>query len=79
MQSFKYLGIDVPSTNKGSVCFESRLQVCWKIYYMLEHQCNQTDTHRWEMKLMLFNVMITQVLLCGVEVWGRHYPSECTE
>jgi hypothetical protein len=35
VQSFKYLGIDVPATNTWSVCFESRRQAGWKSYYML--------------------------------------------
>ena len=39
-------------------------------YYLLENQCNQSDTCGWEVKLMLFNAMVTQVLLYGVEVWG---------
>ena len=70
LQSFKYLGIDIPATNRWSGCFESRLQAGWKSYYMLENQCNQSDTRGWEVKLMLFNAMVTQVLLYGVEVWG---------
>ena len=37
---------------------------------MLENKCNQSDTHRWEVKLMLFNVMVTRVFLYGIEVWG---------
>ena len=36
----------------------------------LENQCNQSDTCGWEVKLMLFNAMVTQVLLYGVEVRG---------
>ena len=30
-----------------------------------------SDTCGWEVKLMLFNAMVTKVLLSGVEVWGR--------
>ena len=37
VQSFKYLGIDIPATNRWSGCFESRLQAGWKSYYMLEN------------------------------------------
>ena len=36
----------------------------------LKHKCNQSDTHGWEVRQMLFNVMVTQVLLYEVEVWG---------
>ena len=59
VQSFKYLGIDVPATNKWSACFDSRLQAGWKSYYLLENQCNQSDTCESEVKLMLFNAMVT--------------------
>ena len=40
VQSFKYLGIDVPTTNKWNTCFDSSLQAGWKSYYLLENQCN---------------------------------------
>ena len=62
-------GIDVPATNKWIVWFESRLQAGWKSSYMPENKCNQSDTHGWEVKQMLFNSMVTWVLLYGVEVW----------
>ena len=57
-KAFKYLGIDVLATNKWSICFESRLRPNWESYCMLENKCNQSDTHRWQLKLMLFNVMV---------------------
>ena len=44
VQSFKYLIIDVPSTNKWRVCFKSRLQVDGKSHYMLENKCNESVT-----------------------------------
>ena len=69
VKSFKYLGIDIAATNRWGGCFESRLQA-GKNYYMLENQCNQSYTRGWEVKLMLFNAMVTQVLLYGVEVLG---------
>ena len=37
---------------------------------MLENQKNQSDNHGWEVKVMLFNTMVIQVLLCELEVWG---------
>ena len=66
-QSFKYLGI-VPLTNKWNVCYESRRQVSWNSYHMFENQCKQNDTQGWEVRLMLFNAMVVQTLLYGVEV-----------
>ena len=34
--------------------------ICWRIN-------ERSDIHGWEVKLMLFNAMVTQVLLYGVE------------
>ena len=31
VQAFKYPSIDVPTTNKWSVCFQSRLQASWNL------------------------------------------------
>ena len=59
-----------PSTNRWNMCYESRLKVGWYNYYMIEHQCNQSDTQGWEVRLMLFNAIVVQVLLYGVEVLG---------
>ena len=50
LQSFRYIGIDVPPTNKWSICFEFRLQIGWKSYNTLKGQCNQSDTHGWKVK-----------------------------
>ena len=36
---------------------------------MLENQCYQSDTHEWEVELMSFNAMVTQVLLYEVKLW----------
>ena len=38
VQSFKYLGSNVPSTNRRNVCYESRLHAVWNNYYMFENQ-----------------------------------------
>ena len=70
VQRFKYLGTNLHATNKWSVRFESRFQAAWKSYYMLENKCKLSDAHGWQVKLMLFNTMVTQVLLYGSEVQG---------
>ena len=46
MQSFKYLDVNFPLTNRWNVFHDSRLQAGWNRYYMFENQCNQSDT-RW--------------------------------
>ena len=37
---------------------------------MFEYECNQSNTRGWEVRLMLFNAMVVQVFLYGVEVGG---------
>ena len=61
VQNFKYLSSNAPVTKNWSICFGSKLQARWKIDYMLENQCMQSDD-RWKVKLMLFNAMVTQVV-----------------
>ena len=63
----------LPQTN-GVYVFSLgfKLVGTWKSYFMLENKCNQSDTHGWDVKLMLFNAMVTQVLFYGVEA---HYLS----
>ena len=42
-QSFKYLGIYVPPTNRWNTCYNYKLQLSWNSYYMLKSQCNQSN------------------------------------
>ena len=58
------------STNRWNVCYKSRIQAGWNSYCMFENQCNKSDTRWREVRLMLFNNMVIQVLLYRVEVQG---------
>ena len=53
----------------SGICCESTHCTGWNNYYMFEDQCNQSDIQGW-VRLMLLNVMVVQVLLYRVEVWG---------
>ena len=64
VQSFKYLGINGPLTNRWNVCYGSKLQVGLITYNIFENECNRNDTRGWEVRLM-FNAML---LLYGAEV-----------
>ena len=66
----QYLGINVPLTNRWNVRNESRHQVGWNSYYMFENQCNQSDAPGWEVRLMLFNAIVVQVLFYAMGVRG---------
>ena len=38
--------------------------------YVFDYQINQSDTRAYEARLMLFNAMVVQVLLYGMELWA---------
>ena len=57
--SFKYLGIYLPTTNKWTDAL-SLMQPKWYIW-----MGNEID---------VFNVVVAQVLLYGVELWGSNIP-----
>ena len=67
VQSFKYLGINVSSTNTWNLGYESGLQEGWNGYHMFENQCSQSNIQGWEVRLMLFNV--TQWYKCCFMEW----------
>ena len=55
-----------------------KIQVAWSSYYMFENNCNQTDTGGWEVRLMLFNAAVIQLLLYEMLV-GWPYLTWYTE
>jgi hypothetical protein len=52
--------------NRWSGCFDSKLQAGWKSCYTFENQCNQSDTHEWEVKLTFQHRNDPSLV-----VWGR--------
>ena len=42
----------------------------WKAYYGLENNCKSTDLWTWDTKKLLFDTLVTTVILYGCEVWG---------
>ena len=58
--------------------YESRLQVGWNTYHMFKNQCRKIYNWGWEVRLMLFNTMVVQVLLMKWNC-GWYYLTQCTE
>lgn len=70
VQTFKYLGIDVPSSHKWGDCVQRRMDAGWGKYYRFENDCRNNDTTRWDIRRVLFDAYVIQTVLYGVEVWG---------
>ncbi|MCO5587893.1 hypothetical protein L7F22_041845 [Adiantum nelumboides] len=70
VESFKYLGLEVPSNHKWHECAMRRLEVGKRAYYAFENMCNAGNIKCWVLKKYLFDALVTPVLLYGIEVWG---------
>ena len=74
VESFKYLGLEVPSNHRWNECATRRLEAGKRAYYAFENTCNLGDIKCWVLKKYLFDILVTPVLLYGVEVWGSSIP-----
>ena len=74
VSSFKYLGIDVPSDHKWGKAVERRLEAATGHYYAFENMCTQQEISSWRVRCTLFDALVVQTVLYGVEVWGGSIP-----
>ncbi|MCO5583232.1 hypothetical protein L7F22_037140 [Adiantum nelumboides] len=70
VESFKYLGLEVPANHKWKECAMQRLEAGKRAYYAFENMCNAEEIKCWALKKYLFDTLVLPVLLYGVEVWG---------
>ena len=70
VESFKYLGLEIPHNHKWNECAMRRLEAGKRAYYAFENMCNVGEIKCWALKKYLFDALVTPVLLYGVEVWG---------
>ena len=70
VDSFKYLGIDIPSNHAWRQCVKNRIDAGYAKYYQFESMCMQNNIKRWELRVMVFKTCVVQTILYGVEVWG---------
>jgi hypothetical protein len=70
VNSYKYLGIDIHHKLNWNYNIEKRIIGGWKAYYGLENNCKSTDLWSWDKKKLLFEILVTPVILYGCEVWG---------
>lgn len=70
VDSFMYLGMDIPSNYAWGQCARNRIDVGHAKYYQLENMCTQKVIRRWEIKAIIFETCVVQAILYGVEIWG---------
>jgi hypothetical protein len=68
--SYKYLGIDIHHKLNWKYSIEKRIIRGWKAYYGIENNCKSVDLWSWDKKKLLFETLVTPVILYGCEVWG---------
>jgi hypothetical protein len=67
--SYKYFGIDIHHKLNWNYSIEKRIIRGWKAYYELEINCKSFDLWSWDKKKLLFETLVTPVILYGCEVW----------
>jgi hypothetical protein len=68
--SYKYLGIDIHHKLNWNYSIEKRIIGRCKDYYGLENNCKSVELWSWDKKKLLFETLVTPVILYGCEVWG---------
>ena len=66
MESFKYLGLHIPSSYNGNECATWHFDVRKRIYNAFENTCNGGEIKCWVLKKYLFNTLMTLVFFYGV-------------
>ena len=70
IDSFKYLGLKVPSNHKWKGCAMQCLEAKNRAYYAFKNMCNAGEIKCWALKKYLFDTLVTLLLLYGVEARG---------
>ena len=48
---------------------EKRINGGWKAYFGLENNCKAANLVMWDKKKIIFETLVTHVILYGCEVW----------
>jgi hypothetical protein len=70
VNSYKYLGIDIHHKLNWNYSIEKRIIGGWKAYYGFENNCKSTYLWSWDNKKLLFETLVTLVILYGCEFCG---------
>ena len=70
VSSYKYLSIDIHHKLNQNYSIEKRINGGWKSYFGLENNCKATNLVMWDKKNLVFETLVTRVILYGCEVQG---------
>jgi hypothetical protein len=65
--SYKYLGIDFHHKLIWNYSIDKRIIGGWKTYYGFENNCKSTDVWIWDKKKILFETLVTHVIIYECE------------
>jgi hypothetical protein len=68
--SYKYLGIYIHHNVNWNYNIEKRINGWWKVYHGLENNCKLAYLWLWDKKKLIFETLVTPLILCGCEFWG---------
>lgn len=70
VEEYKYLGICFYNRISWMTCITKRIQGGWIVSFLLQKRCMKAKLWDWEIKKIIFGVLVTLVVLYGCEVWG---------
>ena len=70
VSSYTYLGIDIHHKLNYNYNIQKRISGGWKAYFGLENNCKTKNLVMWDNKKLLFQTLVTLVILYGFEVSG---------
>ena len=69
VSSYKYLGIDIHHKLNWNYSIKKMINGGWKAYFGLGNNCKAANLMMWDKKNLLFETLVTPVILYGCEVW----------
>ena len=73
---YKYLGIDIHHKLNSNYSIEKMINGGWKTYFGLKNNCKEANLVMWDKRKLLFETLVTLVILYGCEVWGCNISRE---
>ena len=70
VSSCKCLGIDINRKLNSNYSIEKRINGGWKAYFGIKNNCKAANLVTWDKKKLLFETLVTPIILYGCEVWG---------
>ena len=76
VSSYRYLGINSHHQLNWNYSIEKMINGGQKDYFGLENNCKVANLVMWDKKKLLFETLVTPVILYGCEVWGCNISRE---